>query len=182
LQTLVLFVVLLLYHLSVLRKDGVAQSDVLEAKQEEFKLVVLDNSDGNFGESVKAAFSKRAPKVPVTVVSIKAGIPVETKADAVILPSSVAVNPPENVDAWLRSFNGSRLIVADDAAGVYWMNDFGQAAQSVRTLAEGQELRPQSATRTTSVWTTVAYVFAVLFAIQLIFMLLAFSISMVTSF
>jgi hypothetical protein len=182
LQTLVLFIVLLLYHLSVLRKDGVAQSDVLEAKQEEFKLVVLDNSDGKFGESVKAAFSKRAPKVPVTVVSIKEGIPVETKADAVILPSSVAVNPPENVEAWLRSFNGSRLIVADDAAGVYWMNDFGQAAQFVRTLAEGQELRPQSATRTTSVWTTVAYVFAVLFAIQLVLMLLAFSISMVTSF
>ncbi|MDO8754952.1 MAG: DUF5671 domain-containing protein [Anaerolineales bacterium] len=184
LQILILFVVLLLYHLSALRKDGAARADVLEAKQESFKLVVLDNSDGRFGESVRAAFVKRAPKVPVTVVNIKDGIPAELKADAVVLPGSLAVNMPAspNTEAWMRSFNGSRLIVPDDAAGLYWMNDFGQAAESVRALAEGQELRPQSAIKSTSVWTYVAYIFAALFAIQLLFMLLAFGVSMVTGF
>ncbi|MDP1713792.1 MAG: DUF5671 domain-containing protein [Anaerolineales bacterium] len=184
LQTLILFVVLLLYHLSALRKDGAARADVLEAKQEGFKLVVLDNSDGRFGESVRAAFVKRAPKVPVIVVNIKDGIPAELKADAVVLPGSLAVNMPAspNAEAWMRSFNGSRLIVPDKAVGLYWMNDFGQAAESVRALAEGQELRPQSAIKSTSVWTYVAYIFAALFAIQLLFMLLAFGVSMVTGF
>ncbi|MDP2776035.1 MAG: DUF5671 domain-containing protein [Anaerolineales bacterium] len=184
LQTLILFVVLLLYHLSALRKDGAARADVLEAKQEGFKLVVLDNSDGRFGESVRAAFVKRAPKVPVIVVNIKDGIPAELKADAVVLPGSLAVNMPAspNAEAWMRSFNGSRLIVPDKAVGLYWMNDFGQAAESVRALAEGQELRPQSAIKSTSVWTYVAYIFAALFAFQLLFMLLAFGVSMVTGF
>ena len=180
LQILILFVVLLLYHLSALRKDGAARADVLEAKQEGFKLVVLDNSDGKFGESVRAAFAKRAPKVPVTVVNIKDEIPADLKADAVILPGSLAVNTPNNVAAWINSFNGSRLIVPDEAAGVYWMNDFGQAAESVQALAEGQELRPQSAARMTSAWTYVAYVFAALFACQLIFILLSLGVSMVT--
>jgi hypothetical protein len=182
LQILVMFVVLLLYHLSALRKDGVARADALESRQEQFGVLVFDNNNGKFGESVKAAFMKHAPKIPVTVISANERIPAELKVNAVILPGSLALNTPENVEAWINSFSGNRLIVADDAADIYWMNDFGQAAQSARAMAEGQELRPQSATRTTSVWTTIAYVFAALFAIQLVFMLLAFGISMVTSF
>ncbi|MBI5825252.1 MAG: hypothetical protein HZB18_14575 [Chloroflexi bacterium] len=182
LQMLVLFVVLLVYHLSALRKDGAAHADVLEAKQEGFKLVVLDNSDGKFGEAVKAVFAKRAPKVPLTVVNVKDGIPADVKADAVILPGSLTVNPAENVSAWIGSFNGSRLIVPDEAAGVWWVNDFGQAADSAKALAEGQEIRPQSTARMNSVWTYVAYVFAALFACQLLIGLLVFGVSMVTGF
>lgn len=182
LQILILFVVLLLYHLSALRKDGAARADMLEARQEEFKLVVLDNSDGKFGESVKVTFAKRAPKVPVTVVNINDGIPADIKADAVVLSGSVALNIPKNIEAWVNSFSGIRLIVPDEAAGVYWMNDFGQMAESARALAEGQKLRPQSATKITSAWTYVAYVFAVLFACQMLFMLIAFGVSMVTGY
>jgi hypothetical protein len=182
LQVLVLFVVLLLYHLSALRKDGVARADALEARQEQFGVLVFDNNNGKFGESVKSAFIKHAPKVPVTVVNVNEKIPDDMKPSAVVLPGSLAVNTPENVEAWMRSFNGSRLIVADDAAGIYWMNDLGQVAQSARILAEGQELRPQSATKTSSVWTTVAYVFAALFALQLVFILVMFGVSLVTGF
>lgn len=180
LQTLVLFIVLLLYHLSALRKDGMARADVLEAKHGGFKLVVLDNSDGKFGESVRAAFLKRAPKVPVTVLNVKDGIPADIKADAVILPGSLAVNTQQNIGAWISSFNGSRLIIPDEAAGVYWLNDFGQAAESVRGLAEGQKLRPQSVSKSTRVWAYVAYVFAALFACQLLGMLLMLGVSLVT--
>lgn len=180
LQTLVLFIVLLLYHLSALRKDGMARADVLEAKHGGFKLVVLDNSDGKFGESVRAAFLKRAPKVPVTVLNVKDGIPADIKADAVILPGSLAVNTQQNIGTWISSFNGSRLIIPDEAAGVYWLNDFGQAAESVRGLAEGQKLRPQSVSKSTRVWAYVAYVFAALFACQLLGMLLMLGVSLVT--
>ena len=176
--------VLLLYHLSALRKDGAARADMLEAKQESFKLVVLDNSDGRFGESVKATFVKHTLKVPVMVMNSIDEIPADMRADALILPGSLAVNmtASPNVEAWMRSFNGSRIIIPDDATGVYWMNDLRQMAESVRALAEGQELRPQSASKITPVWTYVAYVFAALFAFQLLFMLLAFGVSMVSGF
>jgi hypothetical protein len=182
LQVFALFVVLLLYHLSALRMDGAARADELEAKQEGFKLVVLDNSDGRFGESVKAVFAKRVPKVPVKVVNVKDGIPADLSADAVILPGSLAVDTPKNAEAWIRSFNGTKLIVPDEAAGVYWLNDFGQAAESVRALAEGQKLSPQSAIKTAPAWTYVAYVLAALFACQLLVMLLSLGVSMVTNF
>lgn len=180
LQVLALFAVLLVYHLSALRKDGAARADALEARQSQFGVLVLDNKEGKFGEAVKAAFARQAPKVPVTVVNAKDKIPGDVKAGAVVLPGSLAVNTPENVAAWMRSFTGNRLIVPDEAAGVYWMTDFGQAAESVRALAEGQELRPQSAKKA-SAWTIVAYVFAALFALQLLFMLIMLGVSLVAN-
>ena len=178
---LIVFAVVLVYHLSALRKDGEVQMEVLEEKQSEFSVVVLDHN-GKFGESVKAAFAKHAPKVPVTILNANEKIASDVKANAVVLPGSLALNTPAspNVEAWIRSFNGSKLIVSDDAAGIYWMNDLGQAAQSAQALAEGQEIRPQSGARITPVWTYVAYVFAALFACQLIIILLSLGVSTVT--
>jgi hypothetical protein len=181
LQALILFVILAWYHLSVLRKDGESKEDILEEMQTQFNVLVFDQND-SFGESVKAMFTKRAPKVPVTVVNANEKIPAEVKADAIVLPASLAVNTPENVEAWIRSFGGNKLVVSDEAAGVFWMNDFEQVADVVKSMAEGQEVRPQSSKRMTSVWTYVAYVFAGLFACQLLAMLLLFGVSMVTGF
>lgn len=179
--SLVIFVLLLLYHLSALRKDGASRANVLTEKQSQFKVLVFDN-DGKFGEGVKSAFAKRSPDVPVMVVNANDDFPADLKADAVVLPGSLAVNTPEKVEAWIRSFNGNRLIVSDDAAGVVWVNDAEQAADSAKMMAEGQEIRPRSSTRMNSVWTYVAYVFAALFACQLVFMLLMLGVSMVANF
>lgn len=180
-MSLIVFVVLLLYHLSALRKDTEAKSDVLEEKQSNYQVLVFDNN-GSFGEAVKAMFAKRAPKVPVTIVNANEKISAEIKADAIVLPASLAVNTPENVEAWIRLFSGNKLIVSDEAAGVFWMNDFEQTADVVKSMAEGQEVRPQSSKRNTSVWTYVAYVFAALFACQVLLFLLLFGVSMVTGF
>jgi hypothetical protein len=182
LQTLLLFVLLLLYHLFVLRKDGLTYANVLESKQSEFGVLVLDSGDGKFAESIKAVFTKNASKIPVTVLNVNEPIPADAQANAVILPGSLATGAQENVSAWIKSFNGNRLIVTDEAAGTHWVDDAEGAVESARALAEGQELRPLSSKRTTSVWTYVAYVFAVLFACQLLFGLLMFGVSMVTSF
>ncbi|MBL8051495.1 MAG: hypothetical protein JNM46_09765 [Anaerolineales bacterium] len=181
LMSLVVFVVLLLYHLSALRKDGESQADVLEEKQSQFNVLVFDHN-GSFGESVKTMFAKRVPKVPLTIINANDKIASDIKADVIVLPGSLAVNTPENVEAWIRSYSGNKLIVSDEAAGVFWMNDFEQAVDVAKSMAEGQEVRPQSPKRMTSVWTYVAYVFAALFACQLLAMLLLFGVSMVTGF
>lgn len=181
LTVLLVFVVVLVYHLLALRKDGAEQLELLEEKQSEFSVIVFDHN-GTFGESVKTAFAKHAPKVPVTIVNANEAISNDVKANAVVLPGSLAVNTPANVEAWISSFNGSKLIVSDEAAGIYWMNDLGQLAQSAQALAEGEDIRPQSSARTTPVWMYVAYVFAALFACQLLVGLLFFGVSMVAGF
>jgi hypothetical protein len=179
---LILFVVLLLYHLSVLRKDSASRSEVLEAKQQEFQILVFNNEDGKFGESVQATFEKQELKASVKVINTNEAIPSDIKAGAVILPMSLAINLPKNAEAWIRSFDGSKLIVNDEAAGIFWMNDFEQMAVSAQALAEGQELRPQSSKRATSPWIYGAYVLAGLFLCQIIGILLLLGVSMVTGF
>jgi hypothetical protein len=181
LQLLILFAVLLVYHLSALRSDAAAKSDALEAKQERFGVIVFDSGDGKFGELMKAAVHKFAPKLPVSVVNASEKINSNLKANAVVLPGSLAVNTPEALEAWLRGFNGSRLVVPDEAEGVYWMTNPTEAARSLGQMAEGQEIQKIKKTGP-GAWVIVMYIFAGLFALQLLFMLLAFGISAITNF
>ena len=180
LQVLVLFVILLLYHLSALRKDGLARVEALEEKQEQFNVLVFDAAEGGFGNSMKSALQKHAPKIPVNIVNPNEQIP-DVKANAVVLPGSLAVNTPRPLEAWLSRFNGNRLVVPDDAAGIHWMTDAVEAAQSLGALAEGQEIRKTKKSGP-GAWIIVTYVFAALFALQLSFALLGLAITMVSNF
>jgi hypothetical protein len=169
-QLLFLFGVVLIYHLRVLRADGEAQADALAEKQNEYKVLIVDSGNG-FVEAVKAALLKSDSKVQVTVTT-----PTE-KPDgnfsAIVISGALAVEAPE----WIRSFGGNRIVVQNEAQNLVWAEDAAQAALSVRMLAEGQEVRMQKQTR--SAWIYVVYVFAALFALQLLFLLLAFGISLV---
>jgi len=169
-QLLFLFSVVLIYHLRVLRADGEAQADALAEKQNQFNVLVVDSGNG-FVESVKAALLKSDSKVQVTVTT-----PIEkpeSNFSAIVISGALAVDAP----GWIRSFNGSRIIVQNEAQNLVWADDAAQAALSVQMLAEGQEVRMQKQTR--SAWIYVVYVFAALFALQLLFLLLALGISLV---
>lgn len=173
LQLLFLFVVVLLYHLSVLRADGASMADALAEKQGAFAVLLVDSGEG-IVDAVKAALAKSGAKVQVTVTTPSEKP--EGNFSAVILGGSLAVNAPE----WIRSFGGSRIIVQNEANDLVWAEDAAQAAESVQRMAEGQEVQKKKSSR--SAWTYVMYVFAALFALQLLFTLLAFGISLVTGF
>lgn len=168
-QLLFLFVVLLVYHLSILRRDGVFAAEALAARRRQFPVLVL-TAESPFGETVHAALTRHAPGIPVTIGSASEKPKGEFRA--VILPGSLAVDAP----AWMRSFRGSRIIVPEEAQGVFWAGGVSrqavtQAVQIVRQLAEGQEVR-QSVSGAPG-WMVVVYILATLFALQLLFMLLA---------
>ena len=169
-QLLFLFSVVLMYHLNVLRQDGAATADVLAEKQGEYSVLVVDSGDG-FVESVKAALTKLGSRVRVTVADPNRRP--EGNFHALLLNGSLAVNAPE----WIRSFNGSRIVVQNESNGIVWSDDAVQAAQSLQQLAEGQEIRRQKMGR--SAWSILVYVFAALFLLQLLFLLLTFGISLV---
>jgi hypothetical protein len=172
-QLLFLFAVVLVYHLRVLRADGASTADALAEKQGAFSVLVVDSGDGVV-DSVKAALAKSGAKVQVTVTTPDKKP--EGDFSAMIVSGSLAVDAP----AWIKSFGGSGIIVQNEADGLVWADDAAQAAESVQRLAEGQEIQKKKTAR--SAWTYVVYVFAALFALQLLFMLLAFGISLVTGF
>ena len=95
---------------------------------------------------------------------------------AIIVSGDVAVDAP----AWIKSFDGNRIVVQNEANNLVWADDAAQAATSVQMLAEGQEVQKKKGTR--SAWIYVVYVFAALFALELLFFLLIFSIDMLGGF
>ena len=164
LQLLILFAVLLAYHLVVMRRDGRSAAAALAARHKAFKLLVVD-SDKSFGKAVKAALSRVAPNVPVTLALSQP----RGKFDAMILSGSGILAAPQ----WVRSFRGQRIVVPDAVEGLHWAgaldsDPIRQAALTVRQLAEGQ-VAPRPARR--SGWMVIVYIAAALFGVELILML-----------
>lgn len=169
-QLLFLFGVVLIYHLNVLRLDGASTADALAEKQSGYSVLLVDSGNG-FAESMKTALMKHGSKVSVAVA--RPDTKPEGNFNAVLLNGNLAMNAPE----WIRSFNGSRIVVQDEARDLVWTESPAQAAQSLQQLAEGQEIHKQKTGR--SPWMIAVYVFAALFAAQLLFIVLALGISLV---
>jgi len=169
-QLLLLFGVVLMYHLNALRMDGASTADSLADKQSGYSVLVIDPGNG-FVESVRSALLKLGSRVQVTITN--PDVKPNGDFNVILLNGDLALDAPE----WIRSFNGRRIVVQTEAKDIVWTDDATQAAQSIQQLAEGQEIRKGRIGR--SAWTILVYVFAALFMLQLLFILLAFGISLV---
>lgn len=182
LQLLVLFAAFLVYHWSALRRDSGSKAEALAARQEQFPVLIFEQAGSGFAPRMQDAIKQAAPNVPAAALSLEDGLPEGAEAArAVVLPSPLAFNPPEALRLWLKEYDGRKIIVPVETPGWYWpggfpRNSISAAAQIVRQLSEGQEARISAGTSTIQV---VAYIFAVLFGIQLLFGVLAFGISLV---
>ncbi|HAV77720.1 MAG TPA: hypothetical protein DCX53_10265 [Anaerolineae bacterium] len=174
-QLLFLFSVVIIYHLRVMRADGTSISDLLAEKQSAFGVLIVDSGDG-FVESVKAALVKSEAKVQVTVTTLAE----KPQGDFGAVIVSGGVLAVEDAPAWIRSFNGNKVIVQNEAMNLVWADDAAQAALSVQMMAEGQAVQIKKQSR--SAWIFVVYVFAALFALQMLFVVLALGISLISGF
>jgi hypothetical protein len=137
--------------------------------------MVLDPGDETFVSAVKKAMDKHAPDVPLLVQSPDEKI--EGEAQAVILPSSFAVNPPENMGEWLKGFGGEKVVVAEAVSGwVLTGLSPEQAAKSARQIAEGEEVH---LAQPSPAWEVIKIVAVVLIGIELFFFLLSLGISFI---
>jgi hypothetical protein len=185
-QLLVLFTGLLLYHMSALRRDNAHAADSLNSRYASFGVMVFDPGNPDFVSAITSAIHKQALGMPVVVQPIGQPIPEDARrVQAMLLPAAVALDPPEVLRIILEDFKGAKVVVPGDAPG--WVLSglprrglnvtAQQAAQALRQLAEGQEVRPSAAT---SAGTIVLYVIAVLFGIEVAFLLFALLMSLIT--
>jgi hypothetical protein len=174
-QLLVLFAVLLVYHLNAMRHDSAQAGQTLETRQREFPVLVIDPGNETFVKSISAAMLKHAPDVPVVVKSVEESVKAED-AKAVILPASLALNPPEALRKWLATFDGEKIIVSEAVSGwVLTALTPDQAAQSARQVAEGEEVR---LVQPSAVWRTIQIVAVIVLGLQVLLFLLVLGVSL----
>lgn len=182
LQLLVLFAAFLAYHWWALRRDSGRKAEALAALQEQFPVLVFEQAGSGFAPLMQEAIKQAAPNIPTASLPVEDGLPEGAEAArAVVLPSALAFNPPEALRLWLKGYDGHKIIVPVETPRWYWpggfpRNGISAAAQMARQLSEGQEARVWTGTSTIQV---AAYVFAILFGAQLLFMLLLLGISLV---
>jgi hypothetical protein len=174
-QLLVLFAVLLVYHLNCMRNDSAQAGQTLEARQRGYQVMVIDSGNEAFVKAITAAMNKHAPDVPVVVNSVEESLKAEN-VKAVILPASLVLEPPEALRKWLAAFDGDKLVVAEAVSGwVLTALTPEQAAQSARQVAEGEEVR---LAQPSAVWRTIQIVAVILLGLQVLFFLLVLGISL----
>ena len=186
-RVLVLFALLLAYHWDVLRNDSRKASRSLARRHALFPVLVLapDESETegdnalprreSFAAVVANALQREAPALPVAVHHFSQGAPDESlsTARAVVLPGELMLRPSEAMRLWLQAFVGPRVVIPTNAKGWHWVSGSGrslsslagQAAQTVRMLAEGEEITPA---RQISPFQILVYVLAGLFILQVV--------------
>ncbi len=180
LQVLVLFAIFLAYHLASLRRDGLQAASALSGLQAGYAVLVFERENSGFSALFIEAMKKAAPDVPVAAQPVEQGLPeAPASAQAVVLPSSLAFDPPEALRLWLKEFQGKKVVVPQPVEGWLWPGgisraDFARAAQMIRTLAEGREVQSSSSAPG---WMIVVYVMAALFGLQTAFVVLMIVIS-----
>jgi hypothetical protein len=178
-ETLLLFVLLLIYHWSALRADSRLADHALAKQHANFPILVLAPEIGDFTESIVYALQRESTSLPVAVHPTDNGAPDENLAEAkaVILPSELVTKPPEAFRLWLQDFEGERIVIPTIDEDWYWVfgdgHDLANAAQRaakiVRHLAEGETVPIY---RDASGWKIVLYVLAGMVGLPLIFSLL----------
>ncbi len=149
LQLLVLFVILLVYHLSTLRRDGDATADALAKKRGDFKVLVLDSGEG-FGEAVRTALAKARAGCAGHGFVVSTGRQLQCLGHqrkpgdgCAGLGALIQWDPDHRPGGSARSHLGRRRRPS---------TSIQQAAQTVRQLAEGQAVLQQKAAVRAGEW------------------------------
>ena len=185
LKNLLLFAGLFFYHWLILRSDGRLAQRALSRQHAQYPVLVLANDEDKFAVELIQTLQSQVPGLPVAFHPASQGTPDETlsAARAVILPSELAARPSEAIRIWLQGFTGQRLVLPTPIAGWLWIGSSRsisaltrKTAQVVRQLAEEQEIAQE---RDTSAFTILIYIFAGLFAIELVILALSLVVSLI---
>ncbi len=141
-QLLLLFIGLLLYHMSALRRDNAHAADSIRAKYTSYGVMVFDPGDEGFVSALTSAIEKQAPGMPVVVQPIGQPIPDDARrVQALVLPASLALDPPEALHVILEDFKGAKVVVQGETPG-WVLSGQAEARTQCHCRAGGAGLAP----------------------------------------
>ncbi|HIE25225.1 MAG TPA: hypothetical protein EYP74_04415 [Anaerolineales bacterium] len=166
LQMLILFGGLLTYHRQILRRDGLIRTEIVSKKADRLDVLLFDVENGTLFSQLASLMDTDEAAINLILQNPAKDIPA---ADVAILPEALAFNPPQILKDWLRDFNGSKLIVADESNNWCRVKNPRQIAKSLHQLAEGEEIKLKEKS---SGWMFAVYILAGMMALQILFILL----------
>jgi hypothetical protein len=186
LQTLLIVVVWLLYHLAALRRDARFAQRALSDRHASYPVVIFDNEAGALAGELAPILQRQMPRLPVAVHLVGLAPLNDDLAAArlVVLPLDLATRPPEALRLWLQGFSGKRILVPVAVENWVWLGTQGRtmrelaqaAAQAVRQVAEGQPVKPPTPN---SPWVIAGYILAGLFGLEILLVVFALLMSLV---
>lgn len=154
LEFLLLFVILGLYHGFTLRGDGQRAAEALNQKHAAFPVLLFDPGDAVFVEEMQATLARLVPDLPFQIQLSWQPLSVVKPESirAVVLTGELALRTPAPLAEWLEGFQGYKLVLPTPVPDWTWIGMgkrpaqelYRQAAQILRQMSEGQEIRSQS--------------------------------------
>ncbi|GAB4533198.1 MAG: hypothetical protein Fur0018_22340 [Anaerolineales bacterium] len=163
------FIVLLVYHLRVLRADA-----ALEARQSplaDFPLLVVDDGDADWLEALLRVMHQQVSEAPVQVLPADSWPEAAPAARAVLLSPGAALAPSPALGRFLQTFSGLKLTVGAPPAG--WLFPPLTPKQAATLVQQAAEGRTPAIKGTSTFWRVVQIILGVYVGLQLLFLLLA---------
>ncbi len=167
---LAVFIVLLVYHLRILRADSALETQ--QSPLSNFPVLVVDDGDADWLETLLRTMHQRVPEAPVQVLQAETWPEAAPVARAVVLTPKAALAPAPALGRFLQTFGGLKLVVGAPPAGWYFPHlDPKKAAALIQQAAEG---RAPAVKGPSTFWRVVQIVLGVYIGLQLLVLLLAF--------
>jgi hypothetical protein len=174
-----LFAIFLVYHLRVLRADGRVTQPEKEAERSEFSVMVLQADDSSIGVELVEAIHLKSPDLPVSIIQMESTKSVDAipQASLLLIPSSLATNPSEELQMVLKDYTGKILVIPQEQENWHWLGLVNrdqrrlvqEAATAVRQLSENKSPRTVAPSNP---WMIVAYVLAGLFLLEFVLLMI----------
>lgn len=171
---LIYFSLLLVYHLRQIRQETAWSEKVQRSRFAAFRVLLLAEED-SFATSIERALEQAVPGVQL--VRLSPSSPSPAQGDVLIYPLGLQPLPE-----WVSTFPATHLMIPSAAENRFWVGFLmqrwpEQVAKMVRRMALGEALRQPIQSPT--VWTVLGYLFAVLFALQLLGVLFGIALALI---
>jgi hypothetical protein len=163
----------LVYHLRTLQQDARASQQALGGLHAAFPVLVIVQNDMPLAEEIVRALKRQAPRLSVAVHELERGAPEDDMLTAklIVLPSGLAIEPPEVLELWLSAYKGKRRSCRRNAkAGSGWGWRTARPASWPKKLRGSANGRGCAARRCHQPW-SVAGCLGGLFALQMLALL-----------
>ncbi len=141
--------------------------------------MVLQADDFLIGNDLVEAIQRKSPELPVSSFQVETtkSVNVIPQAKLLLIPSSLATNPPEALQMVLKDYTGKILVIPQVQENWHWIGMVNreqkrvvqEAVIAVQQLSENKSPR---AVAPSNPWMIVAYVLAGLFLLEIILLVI----------